>query len=194
MILALRRALSGAAALSLTTLVGCAGSAPVVNTADDTAPAQSAPATSKRTATTAPDFSLPSIDGQTVRLSDYLDGKHVVLLNFWSTTCEPCMTEMPHLVDLYKAKKDQGFLVLAISLDGPESRAQVSSTVHDKEMIFPVLLDEETTVVARFNPKRTLPFSVLIGKDGKIIESRGGYTNGDEKLLATEVDQALAAQ
>jgi peroxiredoxin len=151
--------------------------------------------TGARSATTAsaPDFSLPTIDGKTVRLSSYLDGKHVVLLDFWSTTCDPCMVEMPHLVELYKAKKDQGFVVLAISLDGPESRAQVSSTVHDKDMIFPVLLDEETTVVARYNPKREMPFSVLIGKDGSILQKRGGYTPGDEKLLNAEVDKALAA-
>lgn len=153
------------------------------------------PSTGARAATTAsaPDFSLPTIDGKTVRLSSYLDGKHVVLLDFWSTTCDPCMVEMPHLVELYKAKKDQGFVVLAISLDGPESRAQVSSTVHDKDMVFPVLLDEETTVVARYNPKREMPFSVLIGKDGSILQKRGGYTPGDEKLLTAEVDRALAA-
>jgi hypothetical protein len=60
-------------------------------------------------------------------------------------------------------------------------------------MIFPVLLDEETTVVARYNPKREMPFSVLIGKDGSILQKRGGYTPGDEKLLNAEVDKALAA-
>src|SRR4029079_13212501 len=100
----------------------------------------------------APDFTLPSVDGRTVHLSDYL-GKQVVLIDFWSTTCDPCMAEMPHLVDLYKANKDRGFVVLAISLDVPESRAQVNATVHDRGMVFPVLLDQETTVVARYNPK-----------------------------------------
>ena len=139
---------------------------------------------------TAPDFTLPSLDGQNVRLSDYA-GKSVVLLDFWSTTCDPCMVEMPHLVELYKQHKDQGFVVLAISLDGPESRAQVSSVAQQKEMSFPVLLDEETAVVARYNPKREMPFSVLIGKDGSILQKRGGYTPGDEKTLAVEVENAL---
>jgi peroxiredoxin len=98
---------------------------------------------------------------------------------------------MPHLVELYKKHKDRGFVVLAVSLDGPESRAQVSSTVHDREMIFPVLLDEETTVAARYNPKRELPFSVLIGKDGSILHKRGGYQPGDEVVLAQEIERAL---
>jgi peroxiredoxin len=141
----------------------------------------------------APDFSLQSVDGKTVRLSDYT-GNSVVLLDFWSTTCAPCMVEMPHLVDLYKANKDKGFVVLAISLDGPESLAEVNRVVHDKEMIFPVLLDQETVVVARYNPKRDMPFSVLIGKNGEILSKQAGYTPGDEKSLTAKVEQALAAK
>jgi peroxiredoxin len=139
----------------------------------------------------APDFSLPALDGQTVRLSDFTSKNQVVLIDFWSTTCDPCLVEMPHLVDLYKKHKEQGFVVLAVSLDGPESRAQVSSVAHDKGMIFPVLLDEETTVVARYNPKREMPFAVLIGKNGSIVHKRGGYQPGDEKTLAVEIEKAL---
>jgi peroxiredoxin len=138
----------------------------------------------------APDFSLKATDGRTVHLSDYL-GKSVVLIDFWSTTCDPCLAEMPHLVDLYKAKKDKGFVVLAVSLDGPESLADVNRVVHDKEMIFPVLLDQETTVVARYNPKREMPFAVLIDKSGAIVQKKAGYTPGDEKNLAAEVEKAL---
>jgi peroxiredoxin len=138
----------------------------------------------------APDFSLKSTEGKTVHLSDYL-GKSVVLIDFWSTTCDPCLAEMPHLVDLYKAKKDKGFVVLAVSLDGPESLADVNRVVHDKGMVFPVLLDQETTVVARYNPKKEMPFSVLIDKSGAIVEKKPGYTPGDEKVLAAHVEKML---
>ena len=141
-------------------------------------------------APSAMDFALQSTDGKTVHLSDYL-GKDVVLIDFWSTTCDPCMTEMPHLVDLYKKHKDKGFVVLAVSLDGPESLADVNRVVHDKDMIFPVLLDQETTVVSRFNPKKEMPFAVLIDRAGKIIKKKPGYQPGDEKILADEVEQAL---
>ena len=139
----------------------------------------------------APDFSLPALDGSTVRLTDHF-GKNVVLIDFWSTTCDPCLVEMPHLVDIYKEYKDKGFVVLAVSLDGPESRAQVGSVAHDKGMDFPVLLDEETSVVARYNPKRELPFSVLIARDGSIIQKRSGYQPGEEAKLREEVGKAVA--
>ena len=150
-------------------------------------PASGTPASG---AAPAPDFSLPTLDGKTVRLSDY-KGK-LVLIDFWSTTCDPCMVEMPHLVELYKKHKDEGFVVLAVSLDGPESRAQVGSVAHDKEMIFPVLLDEDTVVVSKYNPKKEMPFTVLVGKDGSIVHKRGGYTTGDEKTLSAEVEKHLA--
>jgi peroxiredoxin len=141
-------------------------------------------------APSAMDFALQSTDGKTVHLSDYL-GKDVVLIDFWSTTCDPCMVEMPHLVDLYKTHKDKGFVVLAVSLDGPESLADVNRVVHDKDMVFPVLLDQETTVVSRFNPKKEMPFAVLIDRSGKIIHKKPGYQPGDEKILAQEVAKAL---
>lgn len=138
----------------------------------------------------APDFTLPALEGGNVSLSDYL-GKKVILIDFWSTTCDPCLVEMPHLVDLYNKHKDQGFVVLAISLDGPESRNQVTSVVQNKKMKFPVLIDEETTVVSRFNPKKEMPFSVLIDRRGVIVDKRGGYTPGDETKLAARVAELM---
>lgn len=138
----------------------------------------------------APDFTLPGLKGGSVSLSDYL-GKNVVLIDFWSTTCDPCMVEMPHLVAMYEKYKDRGFVVLAVSLDGPESLSQVQSIVHDKRMSFPVLLDQETKVIARYNPKRDMPFAVLIDKSGAIVDKRAGYTAGDETSLEAKVAELL---
>ncbi|MFO0586734.1 MAG: TlpA disulfide reductase family protein [Polyangiaceae bacterium] len=177
-------ALSGALAL---TIAGCSG-ATGEGTAEVKTPDQAGSGESG--GGSAPDFTLPALDGSTVHLSDF-KGK-VVLIDFWSTTCDPCLAEMPHLVDLYKANKDKGLVVLAVSLDGPESRAQVSTIVHDKEMIFPVLLDEETTVVAQYNPKREMPFSVVVGKDGSVAWKRAGYQPGSEAQITSAVEKALA--
>jgi peroxiredoxin len=193
----MKRALACATLLACGVTVSCGAEMDQVPAHDGPAPGTqashdegSAPKPTGASGATAPDFSLQSTEGRTVHLSDYL-GKRVVLIDFWSTTCNPCMAEMPYLVDLYKAKKGKGFVVLAISLDGPESLADVNRVVHDKEMIFPVLLDQETTVVARYNPKREMPFAVLIDKSGAIVEKKAGYTPGDEKGLAAAVEKML---
>ena len=59
----------------------------------------------------APDFSLKSLDGQTISLSQ-LKG-HPVLINFWASWCPPCRLEMPDLVRDYEAHKAEGFVLLA---------------------------------------------------------------------------------
>ncbi len=138
----------------------------------------------------APDFSLPSLDGSNVALSDYL-GKNVVLIDFWSTTCDPCLVEMPHLVAMYEKYKSQGFVVLAISGDDADTVGRVPNVVHDKKMTFPVLLDQETTVIARYHPPKTMPFWVLIDRDGNIVKKKNGYDPGDEIALAQEIEKLL---
>jgi peroxiredoxin len=142
----------------------------------------------------APDFSLPTLGGDYVSLSDY-EGEKVVLIDFWATTCDPCLAEMPELVKLYEEKKAQGFEVLAISTDGPETRSQVSQTVSKLNMIFPILLDEETEVMDRYNPKGALPYTAVIDRNGSIVLKRVGYQAGDEaswKSLVNAVETALA--
>lgn len=191
-------ALSGALALS--SLTACSGGQGTTNTpsgggageasSSSGAGEASSSSSSGGSKGSAPDFTLPSLDGKNVSLSDYA-GKSVVLIDFWSTTCDPCLVEMPHIVALYEKFKAKGFVVLAVSLDGPETRSQVSSVVHDKKMTFPVLLDEETSVVARYNPKKDMPFSVLIDKNGNIVKKMSGYNPGDEEKLAAEVEKLL---
>ncbi|MCA9597105.1 MAG: TlpA family protein disulfide reductase [Myxococcales bacterium] len=138
-----------------------------------------------------PDFELPTLTGDTVRLSDHL-GKDVVLLDFWATFCDPCLTAMPHLDEVYKKHKDEGFVVLGISIDGPDSIAEVKTTVAKLGVSFPILLDQETSVVALYNPKTSAPYSVLIGRDGSIITKKEGYTTGDSGAVERDVEAALA--
>ncbi len=141
----------------------------------------------------ASDFALRDVDGRTVHLSDYL-GKNVVVINFWATWCAPCMGEMPHLERLYKAYKDQGLVVLGISMDGPESIANVAPTVRRLGLSYPVLLDEDTRVVGSYNPKKDAPYNVLIGRDGTIAKAKVGYSAGDEVTLEADIKKLLAGQ
>jgi peroxiredoxin len=142
----------------------------------------------------APDFTLPTLDGGQVRLSD-LKGKKVVLLDFWSTTCDPCLREMPELVKIYNDKKAAGFEVLAISVDGPDTASDIPAKMKSTGMNFPVLLDEETEVMDRYNPKGEMPFTVLVDRDGRIVLKRAGYQPGDTasmQELIDAIDSALA--
>lgn len=140
-----------------------------------------------------PDFELDTLDGRSVRLGDHL-GKDVVLIDFWATFCDPCLAAMPHLDELYRKYKSRGFVVLGVSIDGPDSVAQVKAEVSKLGVTFPILLDTETRVVALYNPKTSAPYSVLIGRDGGVIAKKEGYSTGDTSALERDLEAALAAK
>ena len=115
--------------------------------------------------TLAPDFTGRDVVGRTFRLSDHL-GKDVVLLDFWSTFCEPCKAEFPHLRAMYEGHRSQGLLVVAIAMDGPETVADVPSFVKRFGLDFPVVTDDDSRIASLYNPKRSMPLSVLIDRAG----------------------------
>lgn len=151
----------------------------------------SAPSASGKSQLAPPDFELSTTEGKSERLSDHL-GKEVVLLDFWATFCEPCLAGMPHLDALYREHHAKGFTVLGISIDGPDSVAQVKTTATKLGISFPILLDQETRVVALYNPKTSAPYSVLIARDGSILKKQEGYTTGNAAVLDKDVADALA--
>ena len=140
----------------------------------------------------APAFTLRDINGKQVSLSDFSD--QVVLISFWATWCTPCQAEMPHLQRFYDTYKDQGFAVLSINTDDARSSSQVKPLVKSKGLTFPVLLDRETSVVALYNPAKTLPFGVLLARDGSIAQVFQGYTPGEEVLVEEAIKQALGGE
>lgn len=117
------------------------------------------------------DFSLTSLDGRTVRLSE-LRGQ-VVILDFWATWCGPCRMALPHLQDIHDRFGDKGVTIVAVAMDDGGERV-VRPFVAKQGLRFPVVLPDDK-VVKDFGPVRGLPTTVLIGPDGKIHKRYLGY-------------------
>jgi cytochrome c biogenesis protein CcmG, thiol:disulfide interchange protein DsbE len=84
------------------------------------------------TARPAPEFALPGLNGETVRLSDHR-GK-IVLVNFWGTWCEPCKEETPALQAAYQQLREQGLVIIGVDLrkqerPGPVGDADIRAFV-----------------------------------------------------------------
>ncbi|HTQ06876.1 MAG TPA: TlpA disulfide reductase family protein [Polyangiaceae bacterium] len=139
----------------------------------------------------APDFELATLSGGRERLSDHR-GKDVVLIDFWATFCEPCLLAMPELDALYRRDSARGFVVFGVSIDEAASAARVRGEASKLGVSFPILLDQDTRVVAMYNPRATAPYSVLVGRDGTILRRQEGYTTGERENLERAVDAALA--
>jgi len=127
----------------------------------------------------APDFSLNDLSGQPVSLSS-LKGR-TVLINFWTTTCPPCVAEMPHFQELQQdwAARDD---VALLAINMGESAATVGTFIQKNNYSFPVLLDSQLNVSSKYKIRYT-PTSILIGKDGQVKQKVIGPFKNKEAIL-----------
>lgn len=116
---------------------------------------------------TAPDFTLQTLDGQTVTLSD-LRGK-TVLVNLWASWCPPCKSEMPTFEKVYNDYKSQGFVILAVNATNQDTLANATEFVRQNHLTYPILLDTDGRVSQSYQ-LRSLPTSFFIDKNGVIRE------------------------
>jgi len=109
----------------------------------------------------APGFSLPGVDGPPASLSQF-KGK-VVLLNFWTTDCPPCVDQITALIRL-RTRYPGDLVILGIAVDTTEAR--VRSAISNLNINYPVLLGDAD--VANDYPGPGLPRSYLIDREGRI--------------------------
>ncbi len=102
------------------------------------------------------------------RLSD-LKGK-VVLIDFWASWCGPCRKENPKVVQLYKKYKEKGFEIFSVSLD--ERKADWLVAIEQDGLIWPNHVSDLKgwkSMVTKLYGFSSIPYTVLVGKDGNII-------------------------
>ncbi|MFO7894370.1 MAG: redoxin domain-containing protein [Longimicrobiales bacterium] len=119
----------------------------------------------------APDFTVETLDGDTIRLAE-LRGQ-VVLVNFWATWCPPCRLEMPGFQDVWEDYGDQGFTIVGLSVDRGV-RSTVADWVRQREITYPIGFPTGATVRA-YGGANVLPTSILINREGRIVHRVEGY-------------------
>ncbi len=134
----------------------------------------------------APDFSLFTLDGQKVKLSDYR-GK-AVLLNFWATWCPPCKVEMPWFVELQKQYGKDGLIILGVAMDDSEP-ATIAKFAQELGVNYTVLLGTDK-VSDDYGDVQYLPTTFFIGRNGAIVDKLTGLL--DRKDIEDDVQKTLA--
>jgi peroxiredoxin len=148
------------------------------------------PAGEPRVGYLAPDFTLQSIDGQTVQLSA-LRGKSVVI-NYWVTWCKPCMTEMPALDSIFQDYQDQGFMILSVNGIEQDEINKVNETVNSMALTYPVLLDEGDLLKQKYWIGGFVPTTFFIDDQGIIREILLGTAS--EADFREKIDNLLSHQ
>jgi len=131
----------------------------------------------------APDFTLKTLDDQEITLSS-LKGK-VVLLDFWATWCGPCRESIPHLIQLYKTYRENGFEMIGISLDKGDATV-VRNFTKSMDIPYPIVMAPEE--VARDYRVTSIPTTFFIDKEGKIRERITGFNS----TIAQQMNSKIA--
>jgi peroxiredoxin len=131
----------------------------------------------------AKNISLPNPDGDTLELVD-LKGK-VVLIDFWASWCAPCRRENPNVVNMYNKYKDEGFTVYSVSLD--KDGAKWKAAIEKDGLVWPSHVSDlkgwQSSAAADYVVK-SIPFTILIDKEGKIIGTNIRGVDLQNQLLA----------
>ena len=135
--------------------------------------------------TAAPDFTLQSIDGKMISLSDF-KGK-MVFLDFWATWCPPCRASIPAVKELHAKFAGREDIVI-IGINVGESKETVINFVKQNNINYMTLLADKS-VTSKYSISG-IPRFIIIGKDGNILKNFTGYSQGMEaewiKILETK--------
>ncbi len=140
---------------------------------------------------TAPDFSLTTLDGQTIT-RDGLKGK-VVLLDFWATWCPPCRAAIPHLIELYQEYKDEGLVVVGISLDKGDQK-DVVDFVERNRIPYPVSVAPDNPIIKDMGNISSLPTLIMLDRKSEISFKVIGYNQEIGEKLEQQVKRLLKSE
>ncbi|MCK5689505.1 redoxin domain-containing protein [Myxococcota bacterium] len=140
-----------------------------------------------------PRFSLKAVNPddagkKLVGVDDYFEGskdgaKKAILISFFATYCEPCKREMPFLAALYDEYREQGLMVLSVSIDKEADKVAFIKELATKSGVkFPVLSDRFNIVAKRYMISK-LPCVYLLGPDGKVTMVKVGYDDNATKEI-----------
>ena len=149
------------------------------------------------TGTVAPDFEVNDLGGGLARLSDH--SGEVVLVNIWATWCLPCRVEMPSMERLYQQVGEEGFEIMAVSIDAElgllDKDGQVGGNIQafadSLGLTFP-MLHNPSGGIQRLYRTTGVPETFLIGKDGIIYKKVAGGTEWDAPEHKELIQRLLA--
>lgn len=121
----------------------------------------------------APDFELKDMEGNTVKLSDFLGKK--VMINFWATWCKYCVQEMPDLMKLQEAHKDD-LAILYVNVG--ESKDKVQKFIDEQKLSGTILLDDKMTVASMYGVD-AYPTTFAINEKGEMITKWKGMMDSN---------------
>ena len=135
-----------------------------------------------------PAITLPDVDGRPVDFAGF--GGRPLLINVWASWCGPCVEEMPMLATFAAAQPADGVQVVGLAIDTPEGVRDFLDRVPVK---YPIVIEQpapDDASVRLGNGKGLLPYTVLVGAEGKIVKQKlGPFAPGEIERWVGSTDQ-----
>ena len=136
-------------------------------------------------------LNLEKVDGGTFSFEDIRGKKHLVAA-FWATWCEPCKQELKKLAEMYGDFSDSVEFV-GISTDTEEMIDKVNEFAAEAALPFPVLVDPSGNTVSSMIPGGdSVPYMMVVDKNGMVVSRHSGYNPGDEEALRRELETLVS--
>jgi thiol-disulfide isomerase/thioredoxin len=141
------------------------------------------------------DIKLQTLDGGSLKLSDYTD--KVIVMNLWATWCGPCRLEMPELVKMSKEYKSRGLVVIGVATSYNEhnDQAHVKEFIQSQSVPYKIIWDDGTLsapMVQAVQGRAVIPQSFVISRDGRILKHFQGFSQySTPQLMRQAIEEAL---
>ena len=139
------------------------------------------------------DFDIPTMDGRTIKLSEYR-GK-VVVVDFWATWCPPCREEIPQLVRLAQQNRARGIEVIGLHIDdqGRSTQAAIRKFITSFDINYTVGIASNEMFTAYLGTEEdTIPQTLVFDRKGNAVAHFIGYDQSHARKLDEAVNLALA--
>ena len=134
-----------------------------------------------------PSLSLNDIYGKKINVADFGKNGKITVISFWATWCSPCKKELNNISYMYEDwQDDYDMELVAISIDDVRNVSKVKTYVNGQAWEYEVLLDTNEDLKRMMN-FQTVPYTVLIDQNGKIVYTHSGYVEGDEYILEEKI-------
>ena len=140
-----------------------------------------------------PDYDVPTIDGRTIKLSDY-SGK-VLVMDFWATWCPPCRLETPQLARIASENQARGVEVIGMHIDdrGRSTPEAIRKFINDYGINYTVGMATDDMFTSYLGTEdNVIPQTLVFDRRGRVVLHLSSYSNSHARELDEAVNRALA--
>ena len=138
-----------------------------------------------------PSVTLKNLEGKTINTAELNNEGKPFIISFFALWCKPCIRELRAIHEVYQEwQEETGVKVIAVSIDEAQNIQKVKPLIDQNEWEYEVLLDPNSDF-RRALGGNIIPAVFVIDGNGKIVDSRNGYTDGSEEHLIEKVRELI---